>query len=53
MYNIHNDQIKEDKVGGTCSRHGKKGKYIKIGRKTQLKPRHKREDNIKMDVKEM
>jgi hypothetical protein len=41
-------------MGGTCNRHVRKEKYIKnVGRKILGKPRHKREDNIKMGVKKI
>jgi hypothetical protein len=50
------DQIKEDKVGGTCSTHGGDGYKILFskpeGKRPLGTPRSRWEDNIKLDLKE-
>jgi hypothetical protein len=51
------DQIKNE-MGGACSTWGKRGVYRFLGRKPEGKkpfgrPRHRWEDNIKMDPQEV
>jgi hypothetical protein len=49
--------MKEDEVGGTCGTHGR-GIYRVLvgsseGKRPLGRPRHRREDNIKMDLREI
>jgi hypothetical protein len=52
-----NYQVKEDEMGRACSTNGEKRKAYRIlvgkpeGRRPLGKPRHRREDNIKMDLR--
>jgi hypothetical protein len=54
-----NDQVKEDEMDGVCSTHGEKRNAYRIlvgkpERKRPLgKPRHRWEDNIRMNVREI
>jgi hypothetical protein len=56
---IRNDQVKEDEMGRTCSTCGEKRNAYRIlvakpERKRPLgRPRHRWEDNIRMDVREI
>jgi hypothetical protein len=49
--------MKEDEVGGTCSMHGEGRSVYRVlvgsskGKRTLGRPRHRWEDNIKMDVR--
>jgi hypothetical protein len=56
---INNDQIKEDKMGRTCSTDGEKRNACKIlmgkpeGKRRLGRPRQKWVDNIQMDLREI
>jgi hypothetical protein len=54
-----NDKVKEDEIGGKCSTNGEKRNAYRIlvgrseGKRQLGRSRHKWEDNIKMDVREI
>jgi len=56
--NYWGNEIKEDEMDGSCSKHGEMRKVYKIlvgkpeGKKPHGRRRHRWEDNIKMDLKE-
>jgi hypothetical protein len=55
----YNYQVREDEMGGACSTNGREEECIrilvgKLERKRLLgRPRHRWEDNIRMDLREM
>jgi hypothetical protein len=54
------DQVKEDVMGRACSTIGRRGMHIRgilvgkpEGKRLLKRPRHRRVDNIKMDLREI
>jgi transposase len=51
--------MKEDEVGGTCGTHGGGERFYRVlvgrteGKRPLGRPRRRREDNIKMDLREI